>query len=72
MKTTYEKSVDAAYIFLKPNINFGEVKKTVLAEGKAFINLDFDQDNRLVGIEILSASRTLSSEVLKQAARIDK
>jgi hypothetical protein len=35
------------------------------------INFDFDEQGRLLGIEVLSASRGLPKEVLKEAQLID-
>jgi uncharacterized protein YuzE len=75
MKITYDKSVDAAYIYLggegenKP----GWVKKTYSCdpqEAGGMINLDFDSEGRLGGIEILDASKKLSKEVLDSATII--
>jgi uncharacterized protein YuzE len=34
------------------------------------LNLDFDKEERLVGIEILSASRVLPREVIDRAERL--
>lgn len=36
------------------------------------INLDFDEDSRLVGIEVLDARSKLPSSVLADAERIDR
>jgi uncharacterized protein YuzE len=61
MKITYDPEVDAAYIELR-EIEAGGVASTVLGEpdSEAFmINLDFDKDENLIGIEIMSASKRL-------------
>lgn len=61
MKITYDKNVDAAYIYLK-DIRSGEVAKTYPCdpvEVNGEINLDFDNEGRLLGIEILNASKKL-------------
>jgi uncharacterized protein YuzE len=54
MKVKYDKEADAAYIYLKGSVGKGEVKRTVSMNEN--IILDFDADDKLVGIEILSAS----------------
>lgn len=65
MKFTYDKDVDAAYIYLKFPIKPGEAKNTV--ELKDNIVLDFDENQKLIGVEILDASKMLSKEVLMSA-----
>jgi uncharacterized protein YuzE len=57
MKVTYDKNADAAYIYLKDKITKGEVKNTVSMNEN--IILDFNADKKLIGIEILSASRVV-------------
>ncbi|HIH17551.1 MAG TPA: DUF2283 domain-containing protein [Nanoarchaeota archaeon] len=56
MKVEYDKEADAAYIYLK-KIGAGEVKKTI--ELNEDIILDFDKNRKLVGIEILNASKVM-------------
>ena len=54
---TYDGSADAAYIHLVP-IRADGVATTVPGEHEAgSVNLDFDRDGRLLGIEVLAASR---------------
>ena len=67
MRVTYDKSTDAAYIYLTDNIGAGGVAKTYCCdplEVNGQINLDFDHEGRLVGIEVLGASRRLPLSVL--------
>jgi len=64
MKVTYDKEVDAAYIYLKNNIKKGEVKNTVSMDNK--IILDFDSKKKLIGIEILSASKVIPKNVVAE------
>ncbi len=64
MKLEYDKSADAAYIYLQFPIKNGEVKKTV--EFKENIILDFNSKHKLVGVEILNASKILTRESLKE------
>ncbi len=65
MKFEYDKSVDAAYLYLEYPIKDGEVKKTI--ELNENIILDFDNNNKLVGVEILNASKILKREVIEEA-----
>ena len=69
MKITYDKEVDAAYIYLIPenDIVEGMVKKTYTCdtlETGVMINLDFDQNKKIVGIEVLDASKVLNLKFL--------
>ncbi|MBX4186876.1 MAG: DUF2283 domain-containing protein [Candidatus Doudnabacteria bacterium] len=75
MKITYDKSIDAAYIYLKglDYSNTQWVKKTYMcdpAEINGMINLDFDNEGRLGGVEIQGASKKLPKEILDQAEQI--
>ena len=73
MKITYDPSVDAAYIYLADAIEPGGVKKTYMCDPEevgTMVNLDFDDDGRIVGVEVLSASTHLPKAALKSAKRI--
>ena len=68
MRITYDKSVDAAYIFLEEGPR--EIKETYCCdpvEVGGQINLDFDTSGRLIGIEVLDASKKLPLDLLKKA-----
>ena len=64
----YDKEVDAAYIYLKYPIKEGEAKKTIALNNS--IVLDFDKEQKLIGVEVLSASRILSRKVLSEAKAV--
>ena len=64
MKTEYDKDVDAAYIYVAYPLKAGAVKKTIKVEEHIF--LDFDENNKLLGIEILDASKVLRKEKLAE------
>ncbi len=68
MRTTFDKEVDAAYIYMVDNIEKGEAIKTVQLNEN--IILDFDKDDKLLGIEILNASEILNKESLLSASSI--
>jgi uncharacterized protein YuzE len=66
MRITYDRETDAAYIYLVP-IADGGVARTYPcdpSEVDGMINLDFDREGRLIGIEVLDASRKLPQAVL--------
>jgi uncharacterized protein YuzE len=65
MGIRYDREVDAAYIRLKQSVGVGGVKTTLPVDDD--INLDFDFEHRLVGIEILAASKRLPGELLDRA-----
>lgn len=71
MKITYDKSVNAVYIYIKDTkIMPGEASYTYSCDPikvNGQINLDFDKDERLIGIEILGASKKLPKEILDSA-----
>lgn len=68
IKLTYDSKADAAYIYFS-NFPPEAVDKTYLCEPQeveGVINLDF-ADGKLVGIEVMDASKKLSKELLDQA-----
>jgi len=66
MKFEYDKEADAAYIYLEHPIKDKEVKSTI--ELNDDIILDFDNKGKLLGIEILDASKVLNKKVLQSKA----
>jgi uncharacterized protein YuzE len=64
MRVEYDEEVDAAYIYLA-EIEPGGVATTVPGwpDTEAFmVNLDFDREGRLLGIEVMDASSKLPTE----------
>jgi len=61
MKLEYDKDVDAAYIYLVDDLNDGQVTKTI--ELNENIILDFDNKGKLLGMEILNASKVLNEKM---------
>jgi len=59
----YDKEADAAYIALK-KLAKGEIKSTIELNNN--IILDFDKDKKLVGIEVLNASKVMPEKVLSK------
>ena len=62
MKLEYDKEVDAGYIYIVDEIKDGEAVKTI--ELNSNIILDFDKNGKLLGIEVLNASKVLNKDVL--------
>lgn len=65
MEIEYDKKVDAAYIYVGYPIKRGEAKRTI--ELNENIILDFDNKGKLLGIEILNASKILNKKVLLES-----
>jgi uncharacterized protein YuzE len=73
MRITYCPSADAAYIYLVDEIGAGQVKHTYPCDPSEVggqINLDFDDSGRLLGIEVLDASKKLPEDLLRRAERL--
>lgn len=70
MDLEYTEDVDAAYLKLIDEIGAGGVAMTYPCDPNAVngeINLDFDSEGCLVGLEVLDASRLLRSETLEES-----
>ena len=73
MKVTYDRSADAAYIYLT-SLGAGDVTKTYPCdpiEVGGEIYLDFDSSGRLVGIEVMDAHGLLPKDILDNAEILD-
>ena len=58
MKISYDKEADAAYI------QFSDEQPIGVVEADDILNMDLTEDDRLVGIEILDASKKFPVETL--------
>jgi uncharacterized protein YuzE len=69
LRLKYDREVDAAYIYLAEDSG-GTVSTRCLdpSDVDGMINLDFDLDDRLVGIEVIPASKLLPPELLENAS----
>lgn len=64
---TYDPEADAVYVYFADEILAGGVNKTYPCdplEVDGMINLDFDRDGRLIGLEVLGAKGKLPPELL--------
>jgi uncharacterized protein YuzE len=72
MRVTYDAAIDAAYIYFVDSIAAGGVAMTYSCDPsrvKGMINLDFDSEGRLLGLEVLDASHYLSQSLLQAGQR---
>lgn len=67
MRAEYDREADAMYIYFE-EIKPGGVKETIALNDD--INVDFDKNKKIVGIEILSASKNLAKGGLKKVAAV--
>ncbi|MET0992473.1 MAG: DUF2283 domain-containing protein [Lacisediminihabitans sp.] len=69
---TYDADADAAYFSLAPDIKDGDAVRQDFFqwEGGGEIILDFDADNRLLGVEVIGARAVLRASTLRRAKRI--
>lgn len=68
MRVSHDEEVDAAYLHLgEPTLR--PVKTVPVPDiAPSMVNLDFDADGRLFGIEVLDASKILPSDFLARFA----
>ncbi|MFD7283514.1 DUF2283 domain-containing protein [Streptomyces sp. NPDC059862] len=74
VRVTYDKTANAAYVyFTEPQVRAQSAHMypcdPVAVDG--MINLDFDEQGRLIGIEVLAASSKLPEYLLESAERLD-
>jgi uncharacterized protein YuzE len=62
MRIEYDQEADAAYVYLVDKIKDGEAKKTIVLNED--IILDFNDKDKLLGIEILNAKKILNEKSL--------
>ena len=68
MKITYDKDADAAYIYLVDKILKGAVERTIELNGD--ILLDFNKDKKLIGVEILHASKNMPKQAISKMIKV--
>lgn len=66
MNATYDRRVDAMYIALE-GIKPKGVKQTIALNDDIIV--DFDENKKIVGIEILSASKNITQKELKEVEK---
>lgn len=66
IRVTYDPDCDAAHISLR-EIEPGGATRTLDTDGTTTVMLDFDREDRLIGIEVMGASRRLPPSVIDGA-----
>lgn len=66
MKVSYDKEIDAMYIALE-DVKTGGVKQTIALNDDLIV--DFDGNKKIVGIEILAASKNLTKKEFRQVEK---
>lgn len=70
MRVVYDDKADSAYLYLGRKVTPGGVDKTYCCDSGevgGMINLDFDAEGRLIGIEVMDASTKLPFDALPDA-----
>jgi uncharacterized protein YuzE len=67
MRMTYDPAADAAYLYLAERAT-GRITRT--EEVAAGLMLDFDQENRVVGVEILGVSKLPGAKPMQMAFEV--
>lgn len=65
MKLHYDKTADAAYIYFEYPLTDGAVDETI--EVSENVYFDYDKQKKLLGVEILNASKILGKKALLEA-----
>ncbi|MFF3676129.1 DUF2283 domain-containing protein [Streptomyces sp. NPDC002120] len=74
LRVTYDKTANAAYVSLldpQARARVAYMYPCDPVEVDGMINLDFDEQGRLIGIEVLAASAKLPTYMLESAERLD-
>jgi uncharacterized protein YuzE len=74
IKVTYDKTANAAYIYFtdpQARVRSAHTYPCDPIDVDGMINLDFDEQGRLIGIEVLAATAKLPEYVLQAAERLD-
>ena len=69
MKITFDADADAAYLYFKEIAN-GEVQNTISLNES--VNIDLDAQGKVIGIEILDATKNLPQDLIKSAIAVER
>ncbi|NGO76305.1 DUF2283 domain-containing protein [Streptomyces sp. YC504] len=73
IRVTYDKTVDAAYVYLtepQARVKSARMYPCDPVDVDGMINLDFDEQGRLIGIEVLAAGSKLPEYLLQSAEQV--
>ena len=71
---TYDRTADAAYVYFtepQARVKVANMYPCDPVDVDGMINLDFDDEGRLLGIEVLAARSKLPEYLLRSAERLD-
>ncbi|MFB7291761.1 DUF2283 domain-containing protein [Actinacidiphila glaucinigra] len=74
VRVTYDKTANAAYVYFtepQARVKSAHVYPCDPVDVDGMINLDFDEQGRVIGIEVLAASSKLPAYLLRSAERLD-
>ncbi|MEU9395478.1 DUF2283 domain-containing protein [Streptomyces sp. NPDC048324] len=74
IEVTYDRTVNAAYVYLTEPRSRATSARMYACDPvgvDGMINLDFDEQGRLIGVEVLAASSKLPEYLLQSAERLD-
>ncbi|MET8290420.1 MULTISPECIES: DUF2283 domain-containing protein [Streptomyces] len=74
VRVTYDKTVNAAYVYFtdpQAHVHSAHMYPCDPVDVDGMINLDFDEQGRLIGIEVLAADSKLPTYLLESAERLD-
>ncbi|WP_007506809.1 MULTISPECIES: DUF2283 domain-containing protein [Pseudofrankia] len=74
VRVTYDQKANAAYVYLvepQERQRVAHMYPCDPVKVGGMINLDFDENGRLLGIEVLAASSKLPLHLLEAAERVD-
>ena len=54
MRTTYDKEANALYIYIKEAPEQKVSQTETMLDDEVMINIDYDADNEVIGIEVLA------------------
>ncbi|MEV6026299.1 DUF2283 domain-containing protein [Streptomyces sp. NPDC052036] len=74
VRVTYDKTANAAYVYFtdpQVRVKAAHMYPCDPVDVDGMINLDFDEQGRVIGVEVLAASSKLPEYLLQSAERLD-
>lgn len=72
LRVTFDRRANAAYIYLEPSESTPPAKQVLLEDDgvNGMVIFDVTEKGRMLGIEVLGATKALPYDLLEQAERI--
>jgi uncharacterized protein YuzE len=67
VRLEYERATDQAYIYLREIAAEDAVRHVPVFDDEIHVVLDLDAEGRLIGLDVMGASRSLPAELLNEA-----